>query len=149
MRPIKLLVVEDSPSDVRLIREALKETSPVPVEISVATDGVEALEHLRDAAFDSAVTPDLVLLDLNLPRRNGREVLAEIKSSPQLRQIPVVVMTSSRADEDIEAAYRLNANCYVAKPSDLRDYVEVIRGIEDFWFSAATLPNQPRPSQAA
>src|SRR5581483_2726933 len=139
MRSLKILLVEDSPSDVRLIREALKET-PLPVQISVARDGVEAMEHLHRAELGSVGRPDLILLDLNLPRKNGREVLAEVKASPQLRQIPVLVMTSSRADEDISQAYSLNANCYITKPGDLQEYVNVIRAIEDFWFLTATLP---------
>ena len=140
MKFLKILLVEDSPSDVRLIREALKET-PVPVQITVAQDGVEAMEYLRSTELGNSVRPDLVLLDLNLPRKNGREVLAEVKSSPGLKQIPVLVMTSSRADEDIAQAYSLNANCYITKPGDLQEYINVVRAIEDFWFLTATLPD--------
>ena len=140
MKFLKILLVEDSPSDVRLIRETLKET-PVPVQITVAQDGVEAMEYLRSTELGNSVRPDLVLLDLNLPRKNGREVLAEVKSSPGLKQIPVLVMTSSRADEDIAQAYSLNANCYITKPGDLQEYINVVRAIEDFWFLTATLPD--------
>ena len=140
MKYLRILLVEDSPSDVRLIREALKET-PVPVQITVAQDGVEAMDYLRSTESDHSARPDLVLLDLNLPRKNGREVLAEVKSSPSLKQIPVLVMTSSRADEDIAQAYSLNANCYITKPGDLQEYINVVRAIEDFWFLTATLPD--------
>lgn len=139
MKFLKILLVEDSPSDVRLIREALKET-PVPVQISVAQDGVEAMDYLFSTQAGKADRPDLILLDLNLPRKNGREVLAEVKSSPGLKQIPVLVMTSSRADDDIAQAYALNANCYITKPSDLQEYISVVRAIEDFWFLTAILP---------
>ena len=147
MRSLRILVVEDSPSDVRLIREALKDAT-VPVQIMVARDGVEATEHLRQSEIGQAVRPDLVLLDLNLPRKNGKEVLAEIKASPSLRQIPVLIMTSSRSDEDIAEVYSLNANCYITKPGDLREYVHVVRAIEDFWFCIATLPETFRSSSA-
>jgi chemotaxis family two-component system response regulator Rcp1 len=147
MRSLRILVVEDSPSDVRLIREALKDAT-VPVQIMVARDGVEATEHLRQSEIGQAVRPDLVLLDLNLPRKNGKEVLAEIKASPSLRQIPVLIMTSSRSDEDIAEVYSLNANCYITKPGDLREYVHVVRAIEDFWFCIATLPETCRSSSA-
>ena len=139
-RSLKILLVEDSAGDVRLIREALKE-SPISVQVIVAHDGIEAMEYLHQAELGLAVLPDLVLLDLNLPRKNGREVLAEIKGSPHLRQIPVLVMTSSRSEEDIDDAYSLNANCYITKPSDLEDYVDVVRSIENFWFLTATLPD--------
>src|ERR1700751_2750998 len=140
MRALKIRLVEDSPSDVRLIREALK-GAKVPVQIAVARDGVEATEQLWQSEDGQAVRPDLVLLDLNLPRKTGKEVLAEIKASPSLRQIPVLVMTSSRSDEDIAQAYSLNANCYITKPGDLQEYVQVVRAIEDFWFLTATLPD--------
>ncbi|MGA8028450.1 MAG: response regulator [Bryobacteraceae bacterium] len=147
MRPSKILLVEDSPSDVRLIREALKESN-VPVSINVARDGVEAMDYLHQAEIGLAQRPDLVLLDLNLPRKNGREVLAEIKGSPNLRSIPVLIMTSSRSDEDVSQAYALNANCYITKPADLQDYVNVVRAIEDFWFLTATLPDAFRNLQS-
>jgi len=140
MRALKLLLVEDSPSDVRLVREALKATS-IPVEITLARDGVEATDYLHQAEVGLADRPDLVLLDLNLPRKNGREVLAEVKSSPNLKRTPVLVMTSSRSDDDVTAAYSLNANCYIAKPGDFQDYVLVVKAIEHFWFLTATLPD--------
>ena len=143
LRSFQILLVEDSPSDIRLIREALKETSAL-VEITVARDGVEATDYLRKAENDQVARPDLVLLDLNLPRKNGLEVLAEVKASPNLKEIPVLIMTSSRADRDIKEAYRLNANCYIAKPNELADFVHVLRGIEDFWFGTATLPENYR-----
>lgn len=146
MKSLRILLVEDSPSDVRLIREALRETS-VPVQITVARDGIEAMDYLHEAEAGVGNVPDLVLLDLNLPRKNGREVLSEVKGSPTLKQIPVLVMTSSRADEDISQAYALNANCYITKPADLRDYVNVVRAIEDFWFITATLPDSFRGAQ--
>lgn len=140
MKSLKILLVEDSPSDVRLIREALKET-PVPVQITVARDGVEATEYLKQVEAGTANRPDLMLLDLNLPRKNGREVLAEVKGSPTLKQIPVLVMTSSKSDDDVAEAYALNCNCYITKPGDLNEYVSVVRAIEDFWFLTATLPD--------
>jgi two-component system, chemotaxis family, response regulator Rcp1 len=143
MKLFRILIVEDSPSDVRLVREALKE-SQLPVQVTVARDGVEAMEYLRQAEVGGAARPDLVLLDLNLPRKNGREVLAEVKSSPNLKRIPILVMTSSQADEDIEQAYALNANSYIRKPDDLKDYVHVVRAIEEFWFLTATLPDSFR-----
>ena len=145
MRPLRILLVEDSPSDVRLIREALRDAR-VPVQIMVALDGVEATEHLKQCENGQALRPDLVLLDLNLPRKDGKEVLAEVKASPNLKQIPVLVMTSSRSDEDISEAYSLNANCYITKPSDLQEYVQVVRAIEDFWFLTATLPDGYYPA---
>jgi chemotaxis family two-component system response regulator Rcp1 len=140
MRELRILVIEDSPSDVRLIREALKDT-PVPVRLSVARDGVEGLNYLHSSQYDALERPDLVLLDLNLPKKNGCEVLAEIKSDPALKQIPVLVMTSSMADEDITKAYSLNANCYITKPGNLTEYIEVVHAIEGFWFMTATLPH--------
>jgi chemotaxis family two-component system response regulator Rcp1 len=148
MRALSILLVEDSPSDVRLIREALKET-PLDVDITVARDGEEAMEHLRRVEQGLQFRPDLVLLDLNLPKKNGREVLAEVKSSPTLKQIPVLVMTSSRADEDVMQAYTLNANCYITKPIDLNEYLAVVQAIEDFWFMTATLPDTLHPSPTA
>jgi chemotaxis family two-component system response regulator Rcp1 len=140
MHSLRILLVEDSPSDVRLIKEALKET-PLDVEVALARDGVEAMEYLRRSETGLAERPDIILLDLNLPRKSGREVLAEVKVAPNLRQIPVLVMTSSKADSDVAQAYSLNANCYITKPGDLQQYVEVVRSIEQFWFLTATLPD--------
>lgn len=139
-RAVDLLLVEDNPGDVRLTEEALKD-GPVQVNLSVAKDGVEAVEFLtRTGRFQNAPRPDLILLDLNLPRKNGREVLAEIKSDPDLRQIPVVVMTTSKSEQDIERAYELNANCYITKPIELDDFLGVVHSIEDFWLTKAMLP---------
>jgi CheY-like chemotaxis protein len=141
VRPLELLLVEDNPGDVRLTREALK-SGEVAVNLSVARDGVEALDFLRQRGqFSSAPVPDLILLDLNLPRKNGREVLSEIKSDPELRRIPVLVMTTSRADQDINRAYSLNANCYITKPMDLDEFLRIVRSIEDFWLKTVTLPS--------
>lgn len=145
IRSLRILLVEDSPSDVRLVREALKNTA-VHLHLTIAGDGVEAMDYLHQTESGIAPRPDLILLDLNLPRKNGREVLAEVKSSPALRQIPVLVMTSSRAEEDVAAAYALKANCFITKPSDLEEYQSVVKAIEDFWFVAATLPE---PAQFA
>ncbi len=147
-RSLRILLVEDSPSDVRLIREALKDT-PVPVQLTVARDGVEATEYLYQTEAGFSPRPDLVLLDLNLPRKNGREVLAEVKGSPTLKQIPILVMTSSRSDEDVAEAYALNANCFITKPSDLEEYQSVVKAIEDFWFLTATLPDSFKPTRLA
>ena len=137
---LEILLVEDSPSDVRLIREVLREHA-FKVQITVARDGVEALDHLHRSEYGSAQRPDIILLDFNLPRKNGREVLAEVKSSPAFKQIPVLVMTSSQADEDVSEAYALNANCFITKPADLNQYVKVVHAIEDFWFCTAILPD--------
>ncbi len=139
-RPLQLLLVEDNPGDVRLTKEALK-AGDVAVNLSVARDGVEAIEFLRrEGAFESAPAPDLILLDLNLPRKNGREVLSEIKADPILKKIPVLVMTTSRADQDINRAYSLNANCYITKPMDLDEFLRIVKSIEDFWMKTVTLP---------
>ena len=139
-RQVEILLVEDNPGDVRLTQEALKDGS-IPVNLSVAADGVEALEFLtHKGRFHEAPVPDLVLLDLNLPRKSGREVLKEIKESPALRQLPVIVMTTSRAEQDILHAYDLNANCYITKPLDLDEFLDVVHTIEDFWLKIATLP---------
>lgn len=139
MKTVKILVVEDSPSDVRLIREALRE-APMVVHMTVARDGVEAMDYLQQCKKADSPLPDLVLLDLNLPRKNGREVLVEVKNDPVLKQMPVLIMTSSYDEEDIAQAYSLNANCYIRKPIDLLEYQRVVRAIEDFWFLTVTLP---------
>jgi chemotaxis family two-component system response regulator Rcp1 len=141
MRSFRVLVIEDSASDLRLFREALKETG-LAIHIAVAHDGMEATEYLRGVESGVMIRPDLILLDWNLPRKNGKEVLAEVKASASLKQIPILVMTSSRAEEDIADAYRLNANGYVAKPNDLPEYLNVVKGIEDFWFRTAILPSR-------
>jgi len=139
-RPVEVLLVEDNPGDVRLTQEALKD-GRVLVNLTVAADGVEALDILnRRGVHSGKVRPDLILLDLNLPRKNGREVLEEIKSDEILKRIPVIVMTTSKAEQDIYKAYNLNANCYVTKPVDLDEFLNVVRSIEDFWLTIVTLP---------
>jgi len=142
-RAIEILLVEDNPGDVRLTIEGLNE-GKVRNNLHVARDGVEALEFLRrQGRFADAVRPDLILLDLNLPRMDGREVLAEIKSDADLKTIPVVVLTTSRAEQDILHSYQLQANCYITKPVDLEQFITVVRSIEDFWLTIVTLPNRP------
>ena len=137
---MEILLVEDNPGDVRLTREAFKEGSLVN-RLSVARDGVEALEFLRrEGPFSEAPRPDMILLDLNLPRKDGREVLATIKDDGSLKQIPVVVLTTSRDERDIQATYDLHANCYIAKPVDLEHFLEVVKGIEAFWLRTVRLP---------
>jgi CheY-like chemotaxis protein len=139
-RPITVLLVEDNPGDARLVIEALKE-GKVLSRLKIVRDGVEAMMYLRqEAEFASAERPHLVLLDLNLPRKDGREVLAEVKQDPALRRIPIVVLTSSRADEDIAKAYDLHANCYVTKPLELGRFISVVRSIEEFWVNTGELP---------
>ena len=140
VRPIEILLVEDSPSDVRLTREALKEAKVVNM-LHVAQDGIEALDFLRkQGQYASRPSPDLILLDLNLPKKDGRDVLAEIKQDKNLKRIPVVVLTTSSAEEDVVRAYNLHANAYVTKPVDLTQFLEVIRTIEAFWLAVVTLP---------
>ena len=139
-RPIEILLVEDNPGDARLAKEALKEAK-VNNHLSVAKDGEEALEFLhRRGKHLEAPRPDLILLDLNLPRKDGREVLAEIKADAMLRRIPVVVLTTSQSEEDVTSVYNLSANCYVTKPADLEDYLKTIRCLEEFWLRVARLP---------
>jgi CheY-like chemotaxis protein len=139
-RPVEVLLVEDNPGDVRLMQESLRE-GKLRVSLAVAADGEEALALLRrEAPYAAAARPDLILLDLNLPRKDGREVLAEIKADPHLRRIPVVVLTSSQAEKDIAISYDLNANCYVTKPVDLQQFMSVVRSIEEFWLTVVTLP---------
>lgn len=141
-RPAEFLLVEDNPGDVRLTREALRD-SKLANNLSVVGDGVEAMAFLRrEGKYADAPRPDLVLLDLNLPRKNGREVLAEIKSDPQLKRIPVVVITSSEAEQDIFATYNLHVNCYVTKPVDLDQFIKVVRSIETFWLTIVRLPGE-------
>ena len=140
-RPVNILLVEDNPGDVRLTREGLKE-GKVLNHLSVVEDGVEAMAFLRqEGQYSDVVRPDLILLDLNLPKKNGREVLQEIKSDPGLRSIPVVVLTTSRAEEDILRSYDLHANCYITKPVDVQQFVSVVQFIEEFWVTVVTLPS--------
>lgn len=139
-RPVEILIVEDNPADVRLTREAFKE-GRVRSRLNVAGDGEEALGYLRRAGeSDDAPLPDLILLDLNMPKKDGRELLAEIKSDDRLRCIPVLVLTTSRSEDDILTAYRLNASCYISKPVDLQEFFEVVRSIDDFWLNIVKLP---------
>ena len=141
-RAVEILLVEDNPGDVRLTREALKE-GKVLNNLSVAVDGEEALAFLRrQTIYAEAPRPDLILLDLNLPRKDGRQVLAEIKADEQLKRIPVVILTSSSAEEDILRTYDLHANCYITKPVDFDQFVAVVRSIEDFWLTMVKLPSQ-------
>ncbi len=139
MRPIEILLVEDNPGDVRLTQEALGEAK-VRNNLAVAKDGVEALRYLRrETPFEDATRPDLILLDLNLPRKDGREVLAEIKADPDLRRLPVVVLTTSSAEKDVLESYNLYANCYITKPVDLDQFVRIVSSIEDFWLTIVKL----------
>jgi len=141
-KPIDILLVEDNLGDVRLTREAFKE-GKVLNNLMVAQDGIEALSLLkREGKFANAVRPDIILLDLNLPKMDGREVLAEIKMDSSLRRIPVVVLTTSKAEEDIIKTYDLHANCYIAKPVDLDKFITVVKSIEDFWFTIVKLPGK-------
>lgn len=143
-RPIEILLVEDSPADVRLTTEALRE-GKVRNNLSVVSDGIEALAFLkRSDGYPDAPRPDLMLLDLNLPRKDGREVLEEVKADPDLRRIPVVVLTTSRSEEDILRSYNLHANCYISKPVDLDQFFTVIKAIDDFWLAVVKLPEELR-----
>jgi CheY-like chemotaxis protein len=138
--PIEVLLVEDDPGDVLMTREAFEEHK-VGNRLNVVSDGVDALAYLRkEEPFQSAVRPDLILLDLNLPKRDGLEVLAEIKNDASLRQIPVVVLTTSAADEDILRSYQLHANAYVTKPVDFERFVAVVKQIDDFFITVVRLP---------
>jgi CheY-like chemotaxis protein len=139
-KAIEILLVEDNAGDARLAREALRDAR-VRNHLSWVSDGVEALAFLRrEGKYAQATRPDLILLDLNLPRKGGREVLAEIKADDRLKRIPVVVLTTSQAEEDIARAYHLNANCYIAKPVDLDQFMRVVKTIEDFWLTVVRLP---------
>jgi CheY-like chemotaxis protein len=139
--PIDILLVEDSPADVDLTREAL-EDAKVRNNLHVVEDGVEALAFLRrEGQYEASPRPDLVLLDLNLPKKDGREVLAEIKADQNLRRIPVVILTTSEAEQDILRSYDLHANCYVTKPVDLEQFITVIKSIENFWLVIVKLPD--------
>lgn len=141
-RPVEILLVEDSPTDVMLAEEAL-EYAKMRNSLHVAKDGVEAMAFLRKQGKYAAVPrPDLILLDLNLPRKNGREVLTEVKADDDLKSIPVVVITTSQAQEDVLKAYGLHANCYISKPVDFNQLTNVVRAIDNFWFTVVTLPTE-------
>ena len=140
VKPVEILLVEDNPGDVRLTREALKEAKIIN-HLTVLKDGVEALAFLRrEGQYAKAARPHLILLDLNLPKKDGREVLAEIKADDKLKRIPVVVLTTSQDEQDVLKTYDLHANCYVTKPVDLNQFITVVKSIEDFWFGIVVLP---------
>jgi CheY-like chemotaxis protein len=140
VQPIEILMVEDNPGDVRLTREALKDAKVANV-LNVVEDGVAALDYLhRRGEYEHVRRPDLILLDLNLPKKNGREVLEELKEHPTLKTIPVVILTTSRAEEDVVRAYSLHANCYIMKPVDFTQFASIVRSIEHFWLSVVMLP---------
>jgi two-component system, chemotaxis family, response regulator Rcp1 len=141
---IEVLLVEDSPGDVRLTREAFKDAK-VHINLHVAPDGAEAMAFLkREGEHANAPHPDLILLDLNLPKKDGREVLAEIKESPTLKSIPVVILTTSASEEDILRSYLLHANCYITKPVGLDGFLKVVQSIDNFWLSVVKLPHDGR-----
>ncbi len=141
---IQVLLVEDNPGDVRLTQEAFKDAKVI-LELHVARDGVEAMEFLQQQPpFEHSPRPDLILLDLNLPRKDGREVLAEVKSDPSLKTIPVVILTTSASDADVEKSYLLHANCYISKPVDMEGFLNVVQSIDDFWLSVVKLPPRER-----
>jgi CheY-like chemotaxis protein len=142
-RRVEILLIEDNAGDARLAREALRDAR-VPNVLTWIADGAEALAYLRgEGRHAGARRPDLILLDLNIPRKDGRQVLSEIKADDRLRRIPVVVLTTSQAEEDIQNAYRLSANSYIAKPVDLDDFMKVVRVIEEFWLTTVRLPQAP------
>jgi chemotaxis family two-component system response regulator Rcp1 len=141
-KPIEILLVEDNPGDVRLTIEGLRE-SKVRNNLHVAADGVIALAFLRrEPGYEHAPRPDLILLDLNLPRKDGREVLAEVKADPELKRIPIVVLTTSSAEQDVLRSYELQAASYITKPVDLEQFITVVKSIEDFWLTIVTFPHQ-------
>ena len=142
-QPIEVLLVEDSPGDVRLTQEALKDAK-VHINLQVARDGIEAMSLLKqEGEFAKSSRPDLILLDLNLPKKDGREVLQEIKESPTLKSIPVVILTTSASNVDILRSYMLHANCYITKPVNLDGFLKVVKNIATFWLSVVKLPSQP------
>lgn len=139
-RPVQILLVEDNPGDIRLTKETLRDAK-VMVNLHVVGDGVEAMAFLRkESKHANAPRPDLVLLDLNLPKKDGREVLAEMKQAPYLKRIPVVILTISNGEEDILKTYNLHANAYVTKPLNLEQFAKIVKAIEDFWFTVVKLP---------
>jgi CheY-like chemotaxis protein len=139
LKPIEILLVEDNAGDIRLTREALKESS-LMVNLRVVRDGIEAMEFLRGGENGARACPDLILLDLNLPRKDGREVLQEIKTDAGLRRIPVVVLTTSEAESDILATYGCHANCYITKPVDMDQFIKIVNMLNEFWFTIVKLP---------
>ena len=146
VRPVEILLVEDNPGDVDLAREAL-EDSKLHNRLHVAEDGEKAMAFLNGRPpYENMPRPDLILLDLNLPRKDGREVLADIKGDPDLKRIPVVILTTSRAEQDVLRSYDLHANCYITKPIDFDQFMEVVRSIESFWMSIVVLPTKSGPA---
>ena len=144
VRPVQILLVEDNPGDVRLTMEALKEAKVIN-QLTVVKDGIEALSLLRrQGQYAGAARPDLILLDLNLPKKDGREVLAEIKADDNLKQIPVVILTTSQDEQDVLKSYNLYANCYITKPVDLEQFMKVVKSIEDFWLGIVVLPKNAK-----
>lgn len=142
IRPVEILLVEDSPADVLMTRDAFEQARLVNT-LHVVDDGVQALAFLRqEGMYASSPRPDLILLDLNLPRKNGVEVLAEIKSDPKLQSIPVVILTTSHTEQDILDSYDLHANCYIVKPVGFEKFLKAVQSIQDFWFSVVTLPTR-------
>ncbi len=142
LNPIDILVVEDNPGDARLIKEVLNEQK-IYNSLFIVSDGVEAMNFLRNKGkYKDSPKPDLIILDLNLPKKDGREVLADIKADDDLKRIPVVIMTISQAEADILKSYNLHANCYITKPIDLNQFIKVIKTIEEFWFSIVKLPSK-------
>jgi chemotaxis family two-component system response regulator Rcp1 len=140
LNSIDILVVEDNPGDARLIKEVLNDNK-VYSSLYIVNDGVEAMNFLHhEGKYKDVSIPDLIILDLNLPRKDGREVLAEIKADNKLKHIPIVIMTISQAEEDILKSYNLHANCFITKPIDLNQFIKVVKSIEDFWFSIVKLP---------
>ena len=141
-KPVEILLVEDNPGDVRLTQEAFKDGKMLN-KLHVVEDGMEALAFLkREGKYTGAPRPELILLDLNLPRKDGRDVLAEIKADRDLKRIPVVILTTSRSEEDILRSYDLNANCYITKPLELDKFIEIVKSIEDFWLAIVKLPTE-------
>lgn len=139
-RPVNILLIEDNPGDVRLAQEAFKE-GKLQIHLDVAMDGLEAINFLhKEGPYLHANRPDLILLDLNLPKKDGREVLGEIKEDPSLKCIPVVILTTSNAEQDVMHSYNLHVNCYINKPVDFDNFFDIIRKIEDFWLNTAILP---------
>ena len=139
-RPVEILLIEDSPADVRLTQEALKEAT-LAYRLHTVGDGDAALHFLRrEEGYLNSPKPDIILLDFNLPKRDGRQVLVDLKEDPQFRSIPVIVLTTSRAESDVKAAYDLHANCYIQKPVDLNHFLQIVQSIEKFWLNVATLP---------
>ncbi len=137
---VNILLIEDNPGDIRLVVESMKESTK-PNNLSIVKDGVEAMTYLHhEGVYANAVRPDIILLDLNLPRKNGKEVLAEIKKDPDLKSIPVIVFTASSAERDVINSYDLHANCYITKPVSLEKFIEVVKSIETFWLTVVKLP---------